>query len=76
MSGSDVTPSALRREPGTPDKPLYRKQRHERGEASNLFFVVVDEGWRTWILCTAMYEDKADRLIELLEANGVKWDQG
>ncbi len=57
----------------TSEKPQYRKQRVENGYATKLFMVVVDEGWRTWTLCTDMYEWAADRLIEFLEKSGATW---
>lgn len=33
---------------------------------SRLFSVHVDEGWRSYVLCTDMYEDKAEWLADVL----------
>jgi hypothetical protein len=44
----------------TPERPLYAKVR-EAGR--NLWIVTVDEGWRSTILCSGMYEEVADWLI-------------
>lgn len=81
MSGSDVTPSAMRRErpEASPEKPQYRKQRQDDDKSSrmatNLFMIVVDEGWRSWILCTGMYEWAADGLLEVLRSSGKVWER-
>jgi len=59
-------------EQGTPEKPIYTKQKQEGG-ATAFFMILVDEGWRSWILCNNMYEWAADGLIEILEASGKVW---
>lgn len=61
----------------SPEKPQYRKQRQDDDKASRMatqmFMIVVDEGWRTWILCTDMYEWAADGLLAVLERSGATW---
>jgi hypothetical protein len=41
--------------------------------ATAVFGVQVNEGWRSWILCTNMYKDKADQLLEVLRESGKVW---
>lgn len=36
------------------------------------YMIVVDEGWRSYILCSDMYEDKAEWLAGLLSDQHVK----
>ncbi len=57
---------------GSPERPLYNKQAQD-GKATQLYMIVVDEGWRSWILCTDMYEWAADGLLEILRASGHRW---
>lgn len=49
----------------TPERPLYRKLREEGG-ATSTFMITCDEGWRTSIVCTGMYEWAADWLLTVL----------
>lgn len=69
-------------EPGktaTPEAPEYRVMRQgdrpdravDQGTA--LYMIVVDEGWRSWILCTDMYEWAALGLVDVLRASGKVW---
>lgn len=63
-------------ESGTPEKPTYRKQLVQiarTARATDMYMIVVDEGWRSWILCTDMYEWAADHLLAVLRASGTKW---
>ena len=53
------------------EKPEYRKQ-HQDGTMS-FWIIVVDEGWRTWILCTDMYEWAADGLLKILRESNATW---
>lgn len=57
----------------SPENPQYTKQAQEDGNATNMFMIVVNEGWRTWILCTDMYEWAADGLLGVLRASGKTW---
>lgn len=58
----------------SPEKPEYRKQR-QSSPGTQMFMVIVDEGWRSWILCTDMYESKAEHLVEVLRASGTRWPE-
>jgi hypothetical protein len=58
----------------SPEEPEYRKQAQLDG-VSNFYMIVVDEGWRSWILCADMYERTADALLEILRASGKTWPQ-
>jgi hypothetical protein len=64
---------------GTPDKPLYRKQRQSErpdravDQGTALYMITVDEGWRSWILCTDMYKWAADELLERLRESNRRW---
>lgn len=49
----------------TPEHPLYAKLRQE-GDATSMFMITCDEGWRTSIVCTGMYEWAADWLLTVL----------
>jgi hypothetical protein len=55
---------------GTPTGPVYTKVKQDDGAATALYFINVDEGWRSWILCGDMYEWAADQLIEKLAGTG------
>ena len=46
-------------------RPLYAKLR-ERPD-SNLFMITADEGWRSSIVATGMYEPVADWLISKMQ---------
>lgn len=48
--------------PPTEAAPAYRKVRHD----NNLWLITCDEGWRSTVLCSGMYEDDADWLLTLL----------
>lgn len=58
--------------PGTPpaaseEAPVYRKVRHEASPAaSSLWLIECNEGWRSTVLCSGMYEADADFLLTLL----------
>jgi hypothetical protein len=49
--------------PPSEEAPVYSKV---LGEHSNLWMITYDEGWRSSILCTGMYERDADWLLSLL----------
>lgn len=48
----------------TPQRPIYWKVKQEEGR--NHFMIVCDEGWRSSIVATGMYEWTADWLLEVL----------
>ena len=50
----------------TPEKPLYAKIPSSLG-TTNLYSITVDEGWRSTIVCSDMYEWAADWLVEELQ---------
>lgn len=52
------------------ETPRYRVQEQD---GSDLFMIIVDEGWRTWILCTDMYEWAAHGLLGVLQSSGKTW---
>lgn len=49
-----------------PERPLYTKVQHDSGHATARYMIVVDEGWRTFILCAEMYGWAADWLLAQL----------
>ena len=53
----------------TTEEPVYAKfqQRREDGTPSSFWATTCDEGWRSSIICTDMYEWVADWLLTLLE---------
>jgi len=61
--------------PPTEASPIYAKVRQDddfrnprpRVQATGLFMITVDEGWRQTIVCSGMYEWAADWLLGLLE---------
>jgi hypothetical protein len=59
---------------GSPVRPVYKKLRENENTGTSMFMVLVDEGWRTWILCTGMYEHIADDLIQRLTAYPKEWN--
>lgn len=59
---------------GSKTRPVYRKMKENENPTSNMCMIVVDEGWRTWILCTGVYEQVADQLIQRLAAYPQEWD--
>lgn len=50
----------------TPEAPIYRKIRGNGNSATQLYFIVCDEGWRDSIVCSGMYEWTANWLLEVL----------
>lgn len=48
-------------------KPIYSKVEHPDREGTPLYFISVDEGWRSSILCERMYGWAADWLVEQLQ---------
>lgn len=52
--------------PPSEDCPLYCKVRHAKPRSSNLFLITWNEGWRSGILATGLYESDADWLLKLL----------
>lgn len=63
---------------GTPDAPLYSKFKLKQDElnATSLWAIQVNEGWRSWILCIGMYEWAADELLERLRESNRRWEHG
>lgn len=60
-------PDAGEEIPPSPEHPVYRKVREsEPGEPGNMFLISCDEGWRSSIVCAAMYEWAADWLLAVL----------
>ncbi len=53
--------------------PEYRKFKQDDSSATANYGITVYEGWRSWILCTNMYESKADELLERLRENNKPW---
>jgi hypothetical protein len=49
--------------PASDTMPKYSKQQHDKG---NLWFIICDEGWRTYIVCDNMYQRHADQLLHIL----------
>jgi hypothetical protein len=46
--------------------PIYKKYAHNESRATQLWFIVCDEGWRSSIVCERMYEHVADWLLAQL----------
>lgn len=59
---------------GSTTRPIYTKVKEDQNPSSSMFMIIVDEGWRTWILCTGMYEHVADQLIQRLVAYPQEWE--
>lgn len=57
----------------SPEEPQYSKQKQDDDGATAMFMIIVDEGWRSWILCTDMYEWAADGLLGVLRGSGKRW---
>jgi hypothetical protein len=57
----------------TQANPTYSKFKQDDGAATALYAISVDEGWRSWILCTDMREGVADQLLVRLRATGGGW---
>lgn len=67
-------------EAGTPDAPTYNKFTHDpcahveaSASATTNWGIQVNEGWRSWILCTNMYEWAADELLARLRDSNRRW---
>lgn len=58
---------------GTEKIPVYSKFRQEGPVASGFYSIEVNEGWRSWILCSDMYEWAADDLIARLTEHPKEW---
>lgn len=56
----------------TPEHPTYHKTLQD-GSATAMYMIIVDEGWRTWILCSDMYDWAADGLLKILRASKATW---
>ena len=50
----------------TPEHPVYRKVHQGGDTATRMFMITCDEGWRSSIVCTDMYEWAADWLVDVL----------
>lgn len=50
-------------ERATPEKPVYSKTQDMAGK---FWMITCDEGWRSSIVCTGMYEWSADWMLEVL----------
>lgn len=50
--------------PPSPERPVYAKVREE--DSRSFFAITCDEGWRSMIVCTSMYEWAADWLLGIL----------
>jgi hypothetical protein len=50
--------------PASPEAPVYRKV--AQGDGHSMWMITCDEGWRSLIVCTDMYEHVADWLLDLL----------
>jgi hypothetical protein len=50
--------------PASPECPIYKKVR--ASPHSNFYMITCDEGWRTLIVCTDLYENVADWLVGVL----------
>lgn len=54
-------------DPATRERPIYRKVDHHDGSATQMWFIICDEGWRESIVCEQMYGWAADWLIGVLD---------
>jgi hypothetical protein len=60
--------------PPSEDNPHYKKFRQDGPKsATALFAIEVDEGWRSWILATDMYDWAADAMLEILWDSNARW---
>lgn len=57
----------------TPDNPRYSMVPTGLEAGTRTFSINVDEGWRSWILCSGMYEWAAVELMERLHAAPAAW---
>lgn len=60
---------------GEQARPIYTKVKEAGPAATQFYLIEVNEGWRSWILCTGMYGWAADELIEKLAGRG-GWRHG
>ena len=52
---------------GSEVSPVYKKVSHGDDWATQLYFIVCDEGWRESVVCQYMYDWAADWLIEVVQ---------
>jgi hypothetical protein len=57
MSGTDT--------PASPETPVYAKMRQP--DTASFWMITCDEGWRSLIVCTDMYENVADWLLGIID---------
>lgn len=50
--------------PASPEHPIYKKV--EADSHGNFYMITCDEGWRTLIVCTDLYKNVADWLLDIL----------
>ena len=51
----------------TEDTPVYTKLPHDDGAATQMFFILCDEGWRQSVICDHLFGWAADWLIEQIQ---------
>jgi hypothetical protein len=51
--------------PASPESPVYAKRRQP--DTGNFWMITCDEGWRSLIVCTDMYENVADWLLGIID---------
>lgn len=54
------------------EHPVYAVTR-QGGGSTRFYMITVDEGWRSWILCTDMYLWAAEQLLAVLQTSGHRW---
>lgn len=52
--------------PASPEQPVYRRLHQGNDGATKLFMITCDEGWRSSIVCTDMYDWAAEWLVGVL----------
>lgn len=55
-----------------PDQMYTVAEQEYPDRPGQYYMIVVDEGWRQYILCSDMYRDKAEWLAAVLNENGLK----
>lgn len=50
----------------SPEAPVYRKISHLDGAYGRQYMIICDEGWRTSVVCSQMYEWAADWMLGIL----------
>lgn len=60
--GSVTAPDRPGTPPASEEAPVYAKVQH----GNNLWLITYNEGWRSGILCSDMYESDADFLLSVL----------